>query len=1521
MVDPFTLSFFGKALIWVCTEVCSWTIGKATENRILARLSDRQLSRRNSDLESALKDAFSAAALSFADTAPGNQSVYWEQIRDVGIAWLLPDNPNYPSNLLAAVLFERPESVVWKSIWNPLENDLEHIETRPFFISNRRSFEDQLRKSFSLQLRLQRHRVAFNAYLLTVLTEIVQSPLTDPIPQTEQEKRALLKIEEIVAVQDALAKVSEAVLTAIDRKSDHLVEIAKHVKESVESTLSEVNEVRLLVAGEYIRSDGSSFRASRLEDCERVRQTLLQRPLVGRRTQLGSLSVRVEEHRLVAVTGDSGVGKSAFLSHWIEIVSGDPTVALCYHFFSREDDTARIDGGMRCLVEQLLITHGIRGQPPIALDDVKAVFRRLLGFDHFRRLVIVIDGVDEALDGIRAGAFAFGRGWFPQVLGDNVMVVLGTRFGAGIADISELENGIAVGSINEFRLDNLDVDAIQDLLPQESRSLAGSIEQRTGGLAIYASAVAEAIRREPDNAARAQLVEILPDSFVEYVTEGLATAAAASRQWVRALGCLAAASGPLDTSELLRISRSAPPFLQAVDLQSPNWSIGRWLRERSGYWSFQHDSIAEAYREGIRPDLQEFRQQILDDSQNWSEHKGPYSLRFFAGDLLAARKYDQLYCLALNPEYREMQVRHYAGQPRLSLDTLQAAIRGMVLSKSWEKVARLLLIHLSVARMLHKESPLGAARIGELERAIQLANERDDVHRVLWLLLLAWNECSSGSRINCSRMLGLVQLEEFKVDVVKHEDIGSKIVQLSGLESIIDSTDLAAQRADELGVLLPHAFSVDERTGLRMHDDWLSNTGEFFGEWIPTPPRITRAREYLENDDLSSALSTLGEAQEVAKRISRPRSKAATYAEIAQVLFQLERTEEAVGLIHTALESANEIEDAKARATIYAGITQILFTVDQEIGRSLALDSALLAAQKIRDERFVADLHLHIALLLNSHYDQEGAIDTIEKALLLLESREHDNATWYFKEPIGALANALLRISVQRAKTVQPLEKSGEHGVLSRELNEVLDLLAEHIGNRHHLDIKLLAEICDTQAGIGQAEAAKKNLRKAIERSGVQGDLRQKAKLLNDLAQIQIDADEVEEAKANLASALGVARNLNILTGDEELFGEIANSYVLMAHRSLSKGDLAKSERELGSAFYLTEVIENQTFKMKPLEAICRAHVEVYRHLCRTGIEDEGFAQLKAAATASERIKLDWFKAPLIAELAANIEDTNLASEVRLDFASAVESAMRLDPRGQITKLKEIAEIQLSAGKRDLAVDTIKIAVPIAQQLSSRELGRLAQSLVDANDIDGARAVLVKARDLAEDNETVFELLQIAEIFVSAEEMEEAQLCLGIAATKIQELGDLEQSVQANCGLANIQSAIRNEDAQVSYAVARKLIEGIEDEKSKSQRLLWLATQQFSTGQITLAKETLTAAFHSAMRLPPSWSKAQIVGNIAGIGLERYPDMDEQELAELILACGYSEVSIARIAVVLSALYPDCAIAVAKELAEHWQPE
>ena len=209
-------------------------------------------------------------------------------------------------------------------------------------------------------------------------------------------------------------------------------------------------------------------------------------------------------------------------------------------------------------------------------------------------------------------------------------------------------------------------------------------------------------------------------------------------EWRSAFRFLAVAKGPLSDDDLLALTAFNGHPLEPELFESVPWDVYRWVARRQSSWAFQHPSIRKAYSDSYlrEPVHGQIHGQLLEYCRGWQRSGSAYALEFFPGHLWDLRSLDELFRLALDPEFPRAQARRYPDRPDLSLNTLLLGIRAAAELDQIVPLAELVLRYAVRKEQLTRSNPLKALRSGDLERAWALIRLYEPDLSAVWTLLI-----------------------------------------------------------------------------------------------------------------------------------------------------------------------------------------------------------------------------------------------------------------------------------------------------------------------------------------------------------------------------------------------------------------------------------------------------------------------------------------------------------------------------------------------------------------------------------------------------------------------------------------------------------------------------------------------------------------------------------------------------------------------------------------------------------------
>ena len=168
-------------------------------------------------------------------------------------------------------------------------------------------------------------------------------------------------------------------------------------------------------------------------------------------------------------------------------------------------------------------------------------------------------------------------------------------------------------------------------------------------------------------------------------------------------------------------------------------------------WTLYHDSLRQYLSNSseIRPDREFAKDSWLAWCGQWRtiDEKGlkHYSLRHYCFHLFDALEWEQLFSLARDYQFRRMQEQSFPDNPDTTLYPLRLALEAALRMDDATSTGEFMIKHADRVEELRNESPLHALHLGNLERALELADLQDTETQIALYLILTWELRENGS--------------------------------------------------------------------------------------------------------------------------------------------------------------------------------------------------------------------------------------------------------------------------------------------------------------------------------------------------------------------------------------------------------------------------------------------------------------------------------------------------------------------------------------------------------------------------------------------------------------------------------------------------------------------------------------------------------------------------------------------------------------------------------------------------------
>ena len=215
--------------------------------------------------------------------------------------------------------------------------------------------------------------------------------------------------------------------------------------------------------------------------------------------------------------------------------------------------------------------------------------------------------------------------------------------------------------------------------------------------------------------------------------------------WRDALRYLALVKGRMSDSDLLSLTDLSHNPLQPEDLDAVPWSVRRWLSRQERRWSFQHNSIAEAYAEEyMRGKLdKQFLQHLFDYCADRRQHKSLYTLQYYSLHLQDEERFDELFALARDNTFQQEQKQAFSEAPDLSLNTAKLALLAAAKTNNARIMAEFILIYMRRKVATTQEFPVDALQERRADPSSSTSPFPSKVEQAGALADLYWTELSA----------------------------------------------------------------------------------------------------------------------------------------------------------------------------------------------------------------------------------------------------------------------------------------------------------------------------------------------------------------------------------------------------------------------------------------------------------------------------------------------------------------------------------------------------------------------------------------------------------------------------------------------------------------------------------------------------------------------------------------------------------------------------------------------------------
>ena len=597
------------------------------------------------------------------------------------------------------------------------------------------------------------------------------------------------KLADIIAVPALISHFSATVQVALanaNKSQEYFLEAIEKQNVILSQIIDFIEKLKTYVHGNFALEGNDVVNARlfapRTPPSKIIVDDYCKKPLVSREAFNSSFNNCLTKNRkgYFLLSSPSGSGKSAALAKWITQAESNPEYAVLYRFYSNNYETQYFYYGIAEVLDQLINKLGISGGnvPATELDLLRSAFRDMLTVPHAGRLIVILDGLDESDPPLK-------KGFFPDIedLADQTYVVFSHRNTEEESTLSECSRRWGIPALEELPgitdFDKQDICALfQSYLQKTSNHsleklvsddvFISDIHRRTRGLAIYVTMLVEELIGKQTSREIVEAAESLPDSFEKYVQSAAKEMRLESFD-TELFSLLALSKGPLLDEELAVLLKAGNIKSYLVSLPK---GLARWLSISNARYSFQHDSIALAFKRLLLlpHDYLSYQTRFLEFCSDWNNGQ-PYPLRHYAAHLKDAIQktknpvlIKELYALAENNSFLKCQGATLASETDARLNTIKTALDISIENEDIFNIANFCLRHAQQAIDIVLESSLEALRGGNVEKAASLTKLfEDSTIQLLWRLILA----ADASTRNCSHdvIKQLMWLSQKEIDL------------------------------------------------------------------------------------------------------------------------------------------------------------------------------------------------------------------------------------------------------------------------------------------------------------------------------------------------------------------------------------------------------------------------------------------------------------------------------------------------------------------------------------------------------------------------------------------------------------------------------------------------------------------------------------------------------------------------------------------------------------------------------------
>ncbi|GEM_PF-1263259 len=721
---------------------------------------------------------------------------------------------------------------------------------------------------------------------------------------------------------------------------------------------------------------------------------------VGQKSTISRLNDFIGDQKsgIAIVYAPAGYGKTTLIADWLLNHEDNPDFVIVKHFFNREIDNASLEpaNAYAHLIAQLIAKLNLQD---INFHESEAALRGALmrmleacnkGVDE-RKILVVLDGLDESEKLVES--------FLPDPIPDNLYFIVTGRWD-GLGDVPPYFTPF-ISSATLIFLDSLSEEDIREWLRRagdgelskfgDDNSFVRQILKITGGMPLFVRfLVNDLYLAHKENRDVNNVLKNTPKGFNEYVEKQIKLLASAihKEQGIRQLfSLLTVAVGAVTESEVEELTELTKWDLEALPHSVTRWfSIGESKGERT--YSFAHPLLAEAFKRNLGKETKKAEEKLLNWCANWRKHKSPYALRYYSDHLRKSHRYDELFILARDEDYAQVQREKLPELLTLPLRTKMLALETAVDLDRGEIIAEFMLQHaFDIYALRRLESPLQKLKkSGNLKSALELANSYSLDRQIIYHLLLAWELRDNKKSDEVKEVLQkLTQLSE-RVNKLRSTNILD--LKSAGTDIAIEIPFYFLENYDGMVSALAKTLLGD--TTLEMVIDQLARDGNF--------DRALQLVNYFESADF----------------------QAQSLISIAEMLLRANDTVRLRQVLDRSLKLADEIHH-----TLRLKLIKILLESSSflsEVGNNAwivrIIDEVYKIAYATDDQVMKIKILCEVAICLSKAGDRDRAIHFVEEIYGIVEDA---GDTWIKESTLPNIIDMLLNLGLA-SQAIQNVE-------------------------------------------------------------------------------------------------------------------------------------------------------------------------------------------------------------------------------------------------------------------------------------------------------------------------------------------------------------------------------------------------------------------------------------------------------------------------------------------------------------------